>query len=123
MSRVQAQEQVCPDPRCGRSNPFGASYCSGCGRPLVAPARHVPEAGSKGVGMRSVGVAYGLWALCIVGVAGIHRFYLGRYVTGLIWLLTWGVFGIGLLVDLFLIPGMTERKNYEIGATSSWQRA
>lgn len=61
--------------------------------------------------MRSVGVAYGLWALCIVGVAGIHRFYLGKPITGLLWLLTWGVFGIGLLVDLFLIPGIVERQN------------
>ncbi len=64
--------------------------------------------------MRSVGVAYGLWALCIVGFAGIHRFYLGRYVTGLIWLLTWGLLGIGSLIDLFLIPSLTERKNAEL---------
>jgi TM2 domain-containing membrane protein YozV len=61
--------------------------------------------------MRSVGVAYGLWALCIVGVAGIHRFYLGKPITGVIWLLTWGIFGLGSLIDLFLIPGMVENQN------------
>lgn len=64
--------------------------------------------------MRSVGVAYGLWALCILGVAGIHRFYLGKPITGLVWLLTWGFFGIGLLVDLFLIPGIVERHNRQL---------
>ncbi len=71
--------------------------------------------------MRSVGVAYGLWALCIVGVAGIHRFYLGRPITGVIWLLTWGLLGIGLLIDLFTIPGLVERKNRELAYGGSWQ--
>jgi TM2 domain-containing membrane protein YozV len=71
--------------------------------------------------MRSVGLAYGLWALCLVGVAGIHRFYAGKYITGTIWLFTWGLFGIGLFVDLFLIPGMIERKNRELAAVGSWQ--
>ena len=71
--------------------------------------------------MRSVGLAYGLWALCLVGVAGIHRFYAGRYVTGTIWLFTWGLLGIGLFIDLFLIPGMIERKNRELATVGSWQ--
>lgn len=70
--------------------------------------------------MRSVGAAYGLWALCIVGVAGVHRFYLGKWITGLLWLLTWGIFGIGLLVDLFLIPGMVDRRNLRAGAVTVW---
>jgi TM2 domain-containing membrane protein YozV len=73
--------------------------------------------------MRSVGVAYGLWALCAAGLAGIHRFYAGRYITGVIWLFTWGLLGIGLLVDLFLIPGMIEEKNRELWAARSWQSA
>lgn len=71
--------------------------------------------------MRSVGLAYGLWALCLVGVAGIHRFYVGKYVTGTIWLLTWGLLGIGLFIDLFLLSGMVERKNRELAAVGSWQ--
>ena len=73
--------------------------------------------------MRSVGVAFGLWALCIVGVAGIHRFYAGRYVTGVLWLLTWGFAGIGSLVDLFLISGMVEEKNLELAALRSVMRS
>jgi TM2 domain-containing membrane protein YozV len=79
--------------------------------------------GRLGVPARSVGVAYGLWAICILGVAGIHRFYAGRYITGLIWLVTWGVFGIGLLIDLFLIPGMIEQKNRKLAYSGSWQAA
>ena len=49
-------------------------------------------------------VGYLLWLLVFLGLAGIHRFYSGRWVTGLIWLFTAGVFLIGQLVDLFLIP-------------------
>jgi TM2 domain-containing membrane protein YozV len=71
--------------------------------------------------MRSVGMAYLLWALMLFGLAGIHRFYAGRYVTGFFWLTTWGLFGIGTLIDLCLIPGMIERRNRELAAAGSWQ--
>lgn len=54
----------------------------------------------------SKGVAYLLWALCFLGVSGIHRFYLGRPGTGVLWLLTLGLFGIGNIIDLFTIPSM-----------------
>lgn len=63
--------------------------------------------------MRSTGNSYLLWLLCFVGFCGIHRFYNGKWITGIIWLLTGGLFLVGQIIDLFLIPGMTERSNYE----------
>lgn len=63
--------------------------------------------------MKSSGWAYLLWLPCLVGVCGLHRFYLGRYVTGTLWLFTFGLIGIGQLVDLFLINGMVEDENYD----------
>lgn len=50
---------------------------------------------------RSVGVAYALFCLSFIGVAGIQHFYLGHFFRGALWLLTWGLFGIGLIYDLF----------------------
>ncbi|GAB4166791.1 MAG: NINE protein [Geothermobacteraceae bacterium] len=48
-------------------------------------------------------IGYILW---IFGFMGAHRFYYGRPVSGVIWFCTLGLFFIGWLVDLFLIPVM-----------------
>ncbi|SFR64306.1 TM2 domain-containing membrane protein YozV [Marinobacter daqiaonensis] len=51
----------------------------------------------------SVVMGYLLW---IFGFLGAHRFYYGKPVTGTIWFFTLGLFFIGWIIDLFLIPGM-----------------
>ena len=53
------------------------------------------------------------WFTCLVGICGAHRFYLRRYVSGVIWLPTLGLLGIGQFIDLFLINGMVARENEE----------
>lgn len=42
----------------------------------------------------------------IFGFMGAHRFYYGKQITGTIWFFTLGLFFIGWIVDLFLIPSM-----------------
>ncbi|MFV0287096.1 MAG: TM2 domain-containing protein [Demequina sp.] len=58
---------------------------------------------------KSLLVAYLLWFF--LGVFGIHHFYLGKIGRGLLYLFTAGVFGIGLLVDLFTLPSQTRTVN------------
>ena len=42
--------------------------------------------------------------LCLFfGCLGIHRFYIGKVFTGIIYLFTFGLFGIGAFVDLIRI--------------------
>lgn len=66
--------------------------------------------------MRSTGMAYLLWSLWFLGFVGIHRFYLGKPISGLLWFLTWGLFGMGQIFDLLLIPEMVEEKNFQLRA-------
>jgi len=65
----------------------------------------------------SVLIGYVLW---IFGFTGSHRFYFGRPISGFLWLCTFGLFGVGWLIDLFLIPGMARSadRRYRIGARS-----
>jgi hypothetical protein len=59
----------------------------------------------------SPGVAFALWLACFLGACGIHRFYLGRPATGLLYLFTFGLLGVGQLVDLIRLRGMVEEEN------------
>lgn len=59
--------------------------------------------------MKSKGIAYLLWFF--FGWAGIHRFYVGKVVSGVIYLLTFGLFGFGWFIDLFLLSGYVDTYN------------
>ena len=65
--------------------------------------------------MYHLSITYLLWLLSGFGVLGFHRFYLGRIGTGLIWLFTGGLFGLGALFDLFYIPTMVRDENLKLG--------
>ncbi|UAW99745.1 TM2 domain-containing protein [Halopseudomonas nanhaiensis] len=54
----------------------------------------------------SKGIGYLLW---IFGFMGAHRFYYGKPWTGTLWFFTLGLFFIGWIIDLFLIPAMDRK--------------
>ncbi len=58
-------------------------------------------------------VGYVLW---IFGFTGSHRFYFGKPVSGTIWFFTAGLFLIGWIIDLFLIPGMARKADLRYAA-------
>ena len=41
--------------------------------------------------------------LTFLGVFGVHRFYMGKWVTGIVYLLSLGLFGLGYLYDLWTL--------------------
>ena len=61
------------------------------------------------------GAGYGLLCGSFLGVAGLHRIYLGKYATGILWLLTWGLGGIGTFFDLFTMKKLVRDANIREG--------
>lgn len=73
----------------------GLSYTTSGDRPASVPAAQRPTSPkSKAV----------VLPLCIfLGMFGVHRYYVGKIGTGIIWTLTAGFFGIGWIVDIFTV--------------------
>ncbi|MGF1603763.1 MAG: TM2 domain-containing protein [Thermosynechococcaceae cyanobacterium] len=66
----------------------------------------------------SLQTAYALCGLGVLGPCGLHRFYLGKPVSGTIWLLTFGFFGIGQWIDLALIPSIANERRKTLNPQS-----
>lgn len=99
--------------KCGQQIDDEAVVCPHCG---CATKNYTPQKGMSGgaygveVSEKSRLVAL---LLCIfLGCFGVHRFYLGKIGTGIIWLFTFGCLGIGTLIDVILIAcGSMKDKN------------
>ena len=80
----QFAQYYCPQP-CALQ-PFAGMRTGRCGIPISTKSRTAAA------------------ILCFfLGVLGVHRFYVGKVGTGVIWLFTIGMFGIGAIVDFILI--------------------
>lgn len=49
--------------------------------------------------------------LTFLGMFGVHRFYMGKWVSGIVWMLTGGLFFAGWLYDLWTLNGQVSRAN------------
>jgi TM2 domain-containing membrane protein YozV len=52
--------------------------------------------------------------LTFLGLFGLHRIYMGKIFTGILYLLTLGLFGIGFLYDLWTLNEQIDMKNSRI---------
>lgn len=88
--------------------------CRSCDMEISAIARECPYCGAEQFDTRSSALAMrgmpsekralttGLLCL-LLGVFGAHRFYVGKYATGFLQLITLGGMGIWMLVDLIML--------------------
>ena len=54
--------------------------------------------------------------LMLLGIFGAHRFYMQKWITGIIYLCTAGLFGLGILYDFWTLNGQVDeinRRDYE----------
>ncbi len=91
-------------PHCGAPVQPDSSFCPNCGKPLQSQ----PEYGQTYNESQAAKENDDRWlitlVLCIVlGSFGVHRFYTGNTVTGIIMLLTLGGCGIWTLIDIIMI--------------------
>jgi len=106
---------------CGFEMPDTENFCGQCGSAVYAqqqyapqPAQYAPPAGQYQQPMYYAGqpqiAQYSnkdtttTMLLCLfLGIWGVHRFYVGKIGSGIVYFLTAGVFGIGSLIDMFSI--------------------
>ncbi len=65
--------------------------------------------------MAQVWIAYLLWALGGFGALGLHRFYLRKIPTGVLWLCTGGLFVVGSIYDLVTMTRQVDESNFRRG--------
>jgi len=63
---------------------------------------------SEGTNTHSVLMGYLLW---IFGLFGIRRFYLGKWITGIIWLFTGALFLLGYIYDYWTLNDQIDEIN------------
>lgn len=87
-----------------------ASFCPACGAPVAGgqvPFQQ-PNVVVNNINVQAENVSpkdkLVAALLCFfLGYLGIHRFYVGKVGTGILWLFTVGWFGIGVLIDFIMI--------------------
>jgi len=62
--------------------------------------------------MYYTGIAYLLWLISGCGWFGLHRFYLGKIPTGILWMCTGGLFTVGSIYDFFTLPSQVREANF-----------
>jgi hypothetical protein len=95
----------CPD--CGSAMAADDRFCSCCRWDAERPTEHAkrpPSPSPRNLGTPSNKNRLTTLVLCLVGgYLGVHRFYAGRIGSGVLWLVTFGLFGVGWIYDIVMI--------------------
>ena len=106
----QPEKLYCP--QCGAAMGVDQRYCTECGWDAEEPDRTPPGAEPypgplfppRELGPPSQRNRLTALLLCIlIGFLGAHRFYIGRPLSGLLWLATLGLLGVGVIYDAVMI--------------------
>jgi TM2 domain-containing membrane protein YozV len=73
-----------------------------------------PRPGSPAQERHSLALSYLLWCLCLLGIFGVQRIYNRKPLSGLLWLFTFGLCGLGQLIDLLLLPRLVRQANQSL---------
>lgn len=88
---------------CGMSTKVGKKHCPHCGEEIASPdALICTKCGAK-LDTQQKDWLVALLLCIFLGGLGIHRFYTGHIVTGIVQLLTLGGCGIWVIIDLIII--------------------
>lgn len=94
-------------PQCGEAMDSDQRYCTNCGWDAEAPEKEPPAAppeSPRDLGPASNKNRLTALLLCaLIGWLGLHRFYIGRPASGLVWLFTLGFLGVGVIYDAVML--------------------
>lgn len=97
--------------KCGRWMSDGSSFCPNCGASQGSTAQSAPPSINVVVNQEPFNaLGYvpkrkwtAFWLCLFLGFFGVHRFYVGKWPSGILWLMTAGIGGLGWIIDLFKI--------------------
>jgi len=90
--------------RCGTRMRVGDRYCHNCRWDSEGESSEQPLPSPRNLGPASNHNRLTVLLLCLfLGPLGIHRFYVGRVGSGVLWFFTFGLLMVGTIYDLVLI--------------------
>ena len=90
-------------PNCGKPVEDGTKFCPECGASLQPEPRKPSNTNNEDRWLVT------LLLSILVGSLGVHRFYTGNVLTGVLMLLTCGGCGVWTIIDIVMIAGNTYR--------------
>jgi TM2 domain-containing membrane protein YozV len=79
------------------------SFCPSCGGQIPATATNCPTCGQPLAQAQGKSHTVAMLLCFFFGGLGVHRFYMGKIITGILMLLTGGGLGIWLLIDFIIL--------------------